>query len=330
MAQGADWAGCAAGETFKRQQLLRQSNDCPSQPQISARPRSRRYLLADRLPLRKVRKFSSDIIGIMIRFRCQKCGKKLKADGDIVGRKVKCTRCGKVEIVPPKDNLAKPLQGHADKSSSSESSKRLDTTKPKPVKKKSASFKMGPPDLIASDDSVEMSGHSGTSSVPVVDANAFEPKYKSSKPKKSQTRRNLILALVGLGVVGGIAIVANLGWILDTKRKLSTDYENLEEVKFYRSAASQLERSRRMMKIAGEAYIRLKSPTEEEIKEIHEYDSLIQRQTTKSDMLEKVEALFRAGEDVKAKALLVNTAVELGALKKEVEAMAKEYTDRTY
>jgi hypothetical protein len=40
----------------------------------------------------------------LIRFRC-KCGKKLKATHDIIGKKVKCTRCDKVHRVPETDRL---------------------------------------------------------------------------------------------------------------------------------------------------------------------------------------------------------------------------------
>lgn len=43
----------------------------------------------------------------LIRFRCRECNKKLKATPDIVGRKVKCTKCSNVEVVPPEDRLEK-------------------------------------------------------------------------------------------------------------------------------------------------------------------------------------------------------------------------------
>jgi len=295
----------------------------------------------------------------MIRFRCQECGKKLKADDDIVGRKVKCTRCGKVEKVPPSDNLTKPNPAKTNpakedpakeddfeamlesavsaedegdligsRSVEEDSSKRLDANKPKPIRKKSTSFKMGPSDLIAGEEPVEMMGHSGPDVS--IDTEKFQPQFKSTKPKKSNLRRNVIFGLIGLGLIGGIAVVSNLGWILDAKRKLSTDYENLEEVKFYRNAVAQTERARRQMKIAGDAYLKIKSGTAEEEKSLQDYNDSIESQTTKSDMLERVETLFRAGEDNKAKALLVNTGVELGKVKKEIELKTQEYTDKTY
>lgn len=40
----------------------------------------------------------------LIRFRC-KCGKKLKAGHDIIGKKVKCTRCPRIHRVPKSDQL---------------------------------------------------------------------------------------------------------------------------------------------------------------------------------------------------------------------------------
>ncbi|MFK7765648.1 MAG: hypothetical protein AB8B55_00295 [Mariniblastus sp.] len=45
----------------------------------------------------------------MIRFRCH-CGKKMKAEEEIIGRKVKCPRCDRVAIVPEEDNLERPVE----------------------------------------------------------------------------------------------------------------------------------------------------------------------------------------------------------------------------
>ena len=43
-----------------------------------------------------------------------------------------------------------------------------------------------------------------------------------------------------------------------------------------------------------------------------------------------VESYFRQGEDVKAKALLVNTAVELEAWRKEIDLKTKAFSEATY
>ena len=40
----------------------------------------------------------------LIRFRCE-CGKKLKADPDIIGKKVQCTKCPRIHRVPESDRL---------------------------------------------------------------------------------------------------------------------------------------------------------------------------------------------------------------------------------
>ena len=45
----------------------------------------------------------------MIRFRCKTCGKKLKADERIAGRRVHCTKCESVEIVPQEATSTKAV-----------------------------------------------------------------------------------------------------------------------------------------------------------------------------------------------------------------------------
>lgn len=53
----------------------------------------------------------------MIRFRCRICGKKLKADESIIGRRVQCTNCSNIEIVPPEDRLEKVIPVESDQDS---------------------------------------------------------------------------------------------------------------------------------------------------------------------------------------------------------------------
>jgi DNA-directed RNA polymerase subunit RPC12/RpoP len=36
-----------------------------------------------------------------IAFTCSECGKKLKTKSGMVGKKVKCSKCGKAVLVPP-------------------------------------------------------------------------------------------------------------------------------------------------------------------------------------------------------------------------------------
>jgi phage FluMu protein Com len=251
----------------------------------------------------------------MIRFRCKECGKKLKADDEIVGRKVKCTRCDSIESVPESDNLAKSQQSQI----------RLDANKPKPKSFKTdvgtGTMNPGNPDQP-----IHLFGHSAVRSTPT---EHFEQRFQVVTRKPSNLRRWILLGLIGVFSVAVVAVLFNLGWIMDVRRKLSTDYENLAEVVYYRNAVMKLEKSRRMMHVAGRNYIATRVGTDDEIRELEEYDASIRALTTNSDILEKVEALFRRGKDVEAKALLVNTAKELNRQRSKVETVTKEYTNQT-
>ena len=251
----------------------------------------------------------------MIRFRCKECGKKLKATEEIVGRQVKCTRCDSVETVPEVDNVAKPKQPET----------RLTANKPK-----SPRFKTDPlidkPKTFNLDQPVELFGHSAASSA---SSEHFEPKFKVVTRKQSNLRRWMLLGFIGIFVVATVAVLFNLNWILDGRRKLSTDYENLHEVVYYRNVATRLEKSRRFMYIAGRTFIAMNAGTDEDIKELEEYNATIEALTNKSDMYETVESLFRRGKDDEAKALLIKTARELKQHQIEVEKKTREYDEKT-
>lgn len=284
----------------------------------------------------------------MIRFRCSECGKKLKADDDIVGRKVRCTRCNTIETVPNSDNLARPY----------ETTHRLATTKPRlkekprlenhpkhhdqPVLKdesgpagnsrrrgKKARFKTEPdfffnPNTVNLDQPVELFGHSASGQTELEN---FEPRFNVVRPEINRSRRWLLLGLSGIFLTIAVAVVFNIGWILNLSKILSTDHEQLEEVIFYRNAVSKLEKSRRAMFIAGSAYIAINAGTEQERMDLEDYNASIKSLTSDTAMLEEVESLFRSGKDVPARALLVQSAVELNKLRDEVDLKAREYGD---
>ncbi len=80
----------------------------------------------------------------MIRFRCH-CGKKMKAEKEIVGRKVKCPRCDRVATVPDSDSLERPpdsVSDSLDEASANAKAKKYDQRK---KSKASESFESGPP-----------------------------------------------------------------------------------------------------------------------------------------------------------------------------------------
>jgi hypothetical protein len=281
----------------------------------------------------------------MIRFRCQDCGKKLKADETIIGRRVECSQCGQVTRVPQTDNLAlpeskpimaKPLGATESKSLSSklnQPSSRLETSKPKLKKPKldrETPVDIGLPELNDDEGPIEMISHAAPEVA--IDVNKFEPRFKSAKKsERSPLTRNIILGVVGfLILAGGVTLALNRGRIMDAWASLSTDYARSEEVLFYRNAVSNLEKARRQMYIAGRSLIALKSVDAAESEEIDSYNESIIAMTTGSKVLDQFEQLIWDGEENKAKALLVNTAVELANVRKEVDQKTASYVDKSY
>ena len=88
----------------------------------------------------------------LIRFRCE-CGKKLKADPEIIGRKVQCTECPRIHRVPESDQLGtKPvktpkLDSNPVPSAQTNSSKRASATASKTASRKKKKRAKSPTDL---------------------------------------------------------------------------------------------------------------------------------------------------------------------------------------
>ena len=124
-----------------------------------------------------------------------------------------------------------------------------------------------------------------------------------------------------------LLVAMNFNGLMKARKMLSTDYEQLEEVVYYRNAVMRLEKSYRMMDVAGRTYLAMNPNDESVAKEFEEAKSATLSRTRNSDLEKDVESYFRQGEEVKAKALLVNTAVELDAWRKEIDLKTKAFSE---
>ena len=85
-----------------------------------------------------------------------------------------------------------------------------------------------------------------------------------------------------------------------------------------------------MMDIAGRTYLKMNPSDQSTAKEFEQAKSTTLSRTRNSDLEKDVESYFRRGEDVKAKALLVNTAVELDAWRKEIDLKPRFFSEASY
>ena len=193
----------------------------------------------------------------MIRFRCKTCGKKLKADEQIVGRRVRCTKCDSVEIVPEK--VAAPTP-------SEKSSSRLDEelgdadsgdavsgdadVKPvgTEVPSKVSDFEFSIPSLKPSSETSLLGQAAGNEN------QNFTPHFQLATKKVSHARRLVLFGMIGGFLLVSVLVALNFDRLVKARKMLSTDYDELAEVVYYRNAVMKLEKSYRMMDIAGRTY----------------------------------------------------------------------------
>lgn len=260
----------------------------------------------------------------MIRFRCKTCGKKLKADEQIVGRRVRCSKCDSIEIVP---------QGVVSNSNFLENSpsgsvKELGDADVNPVEVEVPS-KVGDFEFAIS--SLKNSSEKSLLGQQTKSRDQdFIPHFQLATKKISRTRQVVLFGMIGGFLIVSVLVAANFAHLVKARKMLSADYMDLEEVVYYRNAVKKLEKSYRMMDIAGRTYLAMNPSDQSTAKEFEQAKSKTLSRTRNSDLEKDVESYFRRGEDVKAKALLVNTAVELDAWRKEIDLKTRFFSEASY
>lgn len=140
-------------------------------------------------------------------------------------------------------------------------------------------------------------------------------------------RRWLLIGFSGLFLIAVVVVVFNFSRFNDMRRRFSTDYQKLPEVVYYKNNLMRLEKSRRMMYVAGRNSIAALPGAADQFEELEDYNRSVESFTKNAALIKEVEALFRAGEDQQARARLVNTAKEMIAMREEVESRTKSYLD---
>lgn len=320
----------------------------------------------------------------MIRFRCS-CGKKLKADVSIVGKKVKCSECSKINTVPPestaepsnKNSLQKaqqppqptipskpttavettpktsaaPLLGDdsansfdvsllpSDDDSSSTRFKLAPEFDPEPAEQTvipASNFEFDLDEIEFTDrrpNRKKPPAEKATSKPPSkadssleIDT-GFEPKFRL-KQDTSASRRTL---LYFAAILGGLFLIIGVGYVamllFSSGQRYSQDFEAFPEVKQYRSALMNYEKSRRMLRVMGEAYVKAEERSEDELSSL---ESFLESTSPSSDQtLDQAYELFNLDQKQKAKEVLRTAIATLNQRRPEIEAKAVEYQSKT-
>lgn len=293
----------------------------------------------------------------MIRFRCKKCGKKLKADDEIIGRKVKCTRCEKVTRVPKTDNLAKvstrplddrPQQVEAigeepdigqrfvwDEPDSSAESIDSDERASSLLAEGSdddslilngTSSAIGTDRLSTSRGKSEFSIHVDVDRTPAP-PDDFEPRFKVVQRGSSPLKKWLVFAVLGIVLVGGIAGVLTYlsGGNSDSGPAFTSDFESMPHVMDYRRAEMLLEKSDRFLTIASQATRSGPKIDADEAAELTDLHASVAELTQNSTVLTDVSKLMTANNTTDAKTLLLKSTRTLDEKRAEVDKKTRSF-----
>lgn len=256
----------------------------------------------------------------MIRFRCT-CGKKLKADPEIIGKKVRCTKCHRVNVVPAEDQLAPlPLAekatpmaasllpaAAADRGDDSASRFRLPPEDPPVSSESQAPSNPFDFDLDLLRDDGERPLITPQSSSGDLQIEPIAPAAFRRKPKASWVSPQRLMW--GGGVLTALALVAaGIAWWFLSGPPFPESFESMTEVTFYRQTAGELRKAQQTFSVMSQAYLASEAPDEAQAQELRELADQMLSPEELDEPLYQAYRMLRRGEEQKAKTLLVAQA----------------------
>ena len=274
-----------------------------------------------------------DQIGSMIRFQCSQCGKKLKAEQELVGRRVKCTGCSAVETVPQQTSGSRASVGAgAPTSVSASEDESRETIRSKVVKPKSTGQALGQSAAPSSSEqsSSEQSSSEQSSSEQSSSEQVTEREFKL-KANSSGLNLRWILAI---GALLCLIVASVVGYTVIKRAyaypKFAAEFESMEEVKFYRRAHVKLDQTRKRMSIMAQAFKARDLPKGDFSDQHQRLKTSIENYTNNSEsLLRQAADLLAQGKTPHAKGLLVNTGKEMQELVLEIEREIGNFNKKT-
>jgi len=155
----------------------------------------------------------------------------------------------------------------------------------------------------------------------------FEPKFRL-KQDSSSSRRTLIYFAA---IVSGLCLIVGMGYaalmLFSSGQRYTQAFEAFPEVKQYRFALMNYEKSRRMLRVMGEAYVKTEASAESELSSLESF--LDSTSPASDETLDEAFELFNKDQKQEAKQVLRSAMAKLNQKRPEIEAKAVEYQSKT-
>jgi hypothetical protein len=143
---------------------------------------------------------------------------------------------------------------------------------------------------------------------------------------KSFPTGKLLVTAAGLSAALLMGVVGY--WLFAGGSGFPAAFEARPEVKDYIATADQFRKSERTLLLVSEAYIKSKAPAEAEVDQIQQFNQSVAPLSNKQAKLKEALELFTSFQPEKARSTLVDATQEMSNKIPEMEAKAKNYSQK--
>ncbi len=280
----------------------------------------------------------------MIRYYCEACGKSLKADDSIIGRKAGCTRCESITEVPPfstrksgekkrkEANSDSFIDVDADEFFQDDDSVQLNSFAPNITEGSTRKNSRDQPDDGASDpndkndDSDSQSNDEFRQIFNVVDQ---KKRVRGTGIKISPM---VLASIAGALAIGAIIFAISSGYTPGYQRQemTPTAFAKTIEAIEYETAMLELKKSKTALILTANGYVAAKGVPESELDEVKEFAASIDQVARDDFAVVEATSLHDSDQVADAARLIVLETEKLIDLRNEATRRAKEYRAKTY
>lgn len=270
----------------------------------------------------------------MIRFYCNSCGKSLRADETVIGRKSKCSGCRAIVLVPDQSTRAagekiRPLDDAKAVLAERDPFDDMDMLISEPFE---PLRKVPRPQATAHQPETPMAIPIAKPTTSADDAPKFTPSFRRAAPRKKLTPILMtVIFVAALSVLGCLTY-----WLgsdssdFRSTSEIKTEFEKTAPVLLYDTELARLKASQQVLEITSNGYLTAKGLPKSSLKDLDELRERVELATHDGYAIVQGNALYAAGKLSDAKILVETETDKIAGLRKELDAQVKALKEKTY